>query len=169
MPSEYADSKRALLLWTSVRGQSLAFKGSVFVHAANPGRVDTRLGLYWVPFWLYLLSKPLRLVLFRTVAEGAFNVAAAGLHRQSSGKFGHYMGGEKMLEDLVIWRMPDKQLSVHLVRWACQATALEARSGGRPLSESGRPLSLTDLASCVPAEPDVWSSQERRFTRHSSP
>ncbi len=28
---------------------------------------------------------------------------------------------------------PEKRLSVQLVRWAAQATALEARSGGRPL------------------------------------
>lgn len=161
--NEYADSKRALLLWTSVRAQSLAFKGSVFVHAANPGRVDTRLGLYWLPLWLFHLTKPVRMLLFDTVAEGALSVAAAGLHRQAAGKFGHYVTGEKMLEDLVIWRMPDKQLSVHLVRLATEATALEARAGGRPLSESGRPLSSTDLASTVPAEPDLWSTQERRM------
>ena len=39
---EYADSKRALLLWTSVRSQSLALKGSLYAHAVSPGKVDTR-------------------------------------------------------------------------------------------------------------------------------
>lgn len=161
--NQYADSKRALLLWTSVRAQSLAFKGNLFVHAVNPGKVDTRLGLYWVPTALWLLSKPYRMLRFRTSAEGALAVAAAGLHRQAIGKFGHYSSGEKMLEDLVVWRMPEKKLSVQLVKWASQATALEARFGGRPLSETGRPLSLTDLTSAAPTEEDIWSSKERRM------
>merc|ERR1711972_198123 len=96
--NDYADSKRALLLWTSVRAQSLAFKGNLFVHAVNPGRVDTRLGLYWVPDLLWMLSMPYRFFRYHTVAEGALSVAAAGLHKQAIGKFGHYSSGEKMCE-----------------------------------------------------------------------
>ena len=41
---DYADSKRALLLWTSVRSQSLALKAGLYVHAVSPGKVDTRPG-----------------------------------------------------------------------------------------------------------------------------
>jgi len=160
---EYADSKRAVLLWTSVRAQSLAFKSNVFVHGVMPGRVDTRFGMYSFPGWLWPLTKPLRFLLYRSTAEGAFSVAAAGLRPQAATKFGQYFGEEKLLEDLIVWRMPEKKLAVRLVRWASQVTALEARCAGRPLSKAGRPLSSVDMTSVAPREEDRWSSAERRF------
>jgi len=163
-PHEYADSKRALLLWTSVRAQSLAFKSNIFVHASTPGKVDTQLGLYHIPKWLWALTKPYRVLRYKSTGEGALAVVAAGLRPHATHKFGHYLTEDEVLEDLVIWRMPEKKLAVRLVKWATQVTALEARSGGRPLSETGRPLSLTDLASMVPTEEDHWSSAERRWS-----
>ena len=37
----------------------------------------------------------------------------------------------------MVWRMPEKRLSVQLVRWASRASAVEPRSGGRPLPLGG--------------------------------
>eukprot|EP00930_Biecheleria_cincta_P021647 TRINITY_DN15983_c0_g1_i2.p1 TRINITY_DN15983_c0_g1~~TRINITY_DN15983_c0_g1_i2.p1 ORF type:complete len:318 (-),score=44.27 TRINITY_DN15983_c0_g1_i2:24-977(-) len=162
--NEYADSKRALLLWTSVRAQSLAFKGNVFAHAVSPGKVDTRFGMYDVPWWLLLLSRPIRMWMYRTKAEGALSVAAAGFRRQGTTRFGQYLSEDQLLEDLVVWRMPEKKLAVQLVRWASQVTALEARGGGRPLNGLGRPLSVTDLVVVKPKEEDHWSTAERRWS-----
>eukprot|EP00931_Biecheleriopsis_adriatica_P007956 TRINITY_DN109199_c0_g1_i1.p1 TRINITY_DN109199_c0_g1~~TRINITY_DN109199_c0_g1_i1.p1 ORF type:complete len:421 (-),score=62.84 TRINITY_DN109199_c0_g1_i1:13-1275(-) len=161
--NEYADSKRALLLWTSVRAQSLAFKGNMFAHAVAPGKVDTRFGLYDFPAVLWPLTKPIRILMYRARAEGALSVAAAGLRKGAVSKFGQYLGEEQLLEDLVVWRMPDKQLAVQLVRWASMVTALEARCGGRPVSGLGKPLSITDLAVERPRQEDRWSSAERRW------
>jgi len=62
-----------------------------------------------------------------------------------------------------LWRMPEKKVSVKLVRWASEVTALNPRMGGRPLDIGGRSLSVTDLVNT--AEEDVWSSAERRW-RH---
>lgn len=166
-PREYADSKRAILLWISVRAQSFALKSNMFTQAVMPGRVDTRLGMYSFPSWLWPLTKPLRFLLYRSPAEGALSVAAAGLRPQAAQKFGQYFGEEELLEDLVVWRMPQKKLAVLIVRWANQVTALEARSGGRPLSTTGRPLSRTDLEAFSPIKEDRWSSAERRW-RHST-
>uniref|UniRef100_A0A7S4QUW3 Protochlorophyllide reductase n=1 Tax=Alexandrium monilatum TaxID=311494 RepID=A0A7S4QUW3_9DINO len=126
----YSDSKKALMLWTSVRAQSLAFKGGEFCHAATPGMVDTQLGRYSLNPWLWPLTKPIRLLLLRSAAEGALSVAAAGLRKQATGCFGRYMDGEKELEDLVMQRMGEKPLAVKVVKWATQATALEARAAG---------------------------------------
>lgn len=162
--NEYADSKRALLLWTSVRAQSLAFKGNVFAHAVSPGKVDTRFGMYDIPGWLLLLSRPIRMWMYRTKAEAALSVAAAGLRRQGTTRFGQYLGEEQLLEDLVVWRMPEKKLAVQLVRWASQVTALEARGGGRPVNGLGKPLSVADLVVAKPKEEDRWSSAERRWS-----
>lgn len=162
--AEYADSKRALLLWTSVRAQSLAFKGHIFAHAASPGKVDTRLGLYWMPTWMWLLTKPVRMLLFETVAEGALRVARAALQPQATRKFGTYLEGERPSEDLVFCRMPEKQLSMRLVRWAMKATELEFRSSGRRLSQTGKPLSHPELSRLASAEEDKWSSLERRLS-----
>jgi len=160
---EYADSKRALLLWTSVRSQSLALKGNLFAHAVSPGKVDTRFGCEDVPWWLWALSGPARMLMFRTVSEGALSIAAAGLRKAATSKFGQYFREEELAEDLVIWRMPEKKVSVKLVRWASEVTALNPRMGGRPLDIGGRSLSVTDLVNT--AEEDVWSSAERRW-RH---
>ncbi|CAJ1414415.1 unnamed protein product [Effrenium voratum] len=162
---DYADSKRALLLWTSVRSQSLALKGHLYVHAVSPGKVDTRFGCDDIPTWRWALSKPARMLMYRPVAEGALSIAAAGLRTHAISKFGQYFRGEELVEDLVIWRMPEKRLSVELVRWASQVSALEARTGGRPLDLGGRSLSLTDLH--VEREEDFWSSAERRFSNQA--
>lgn len=126
----YSDSKRALMLWTSVRAQSLAFKGNAFCHAATPGMVDTQLGRHSLRPWLWPLTKPLRLLLLRPAAEGALAVAAAGLRPEATGCFGRYLDGEKQLEDLVMERMGQKPLAVQVVKWATQASALEARAAG---------------------------------------
>eukprot|EP00439_Symbiodinium_sp_Y106_P059171 s3085_g8.t1 len=151
---EYADSKtlvclvsllRALLLWTSVRSQSLALKGNLFAHAVSPGKVDTRFGCEEIPWWLWIWSAPARILMFRTVSEGALSIAAAGLRKQATSKFGQYFREEELAEDLVIWRMPEKRVSVQLVRWASQVTSLNPRMGGRPLDIGGRSLSITDL------------------------
>ncbi|CAE7911030.1 Dhrs13 [Symbiodinium sp. KB8] len=158
---EYADSKRALLLWTSVRSQSLALKGNLFAHAVSPGKVDTRFGCEEIPWWLWIWSAPARILMFRTVSEGALSIAAAGLRKQATSKFGQYFREEELAEDLVIWRMPEKRVSVQLVRWASQVTSLNPRMGGRPLDIGGRSLSITDLVN--KAEEDVWSSAERRW------
>ncbi|CAE7345662.1 Dhrs13 [Symbiodinium natans] len=142
---EYADSKRALLLWTSVRSQSLALKGNLFAHAVSPGKVNTRFGCEDIPWWLWVWSAPARMLMFRTVSEGALSIAAAGLRKHATSKFGQYFREEELSEDLVIWRMPEKRVSVQLVRWASQVTSLNARMGGRPLDIGGRSLSVTDL------------------------
>ena len=42
---------------------------------------------------------------------------AAGLRPEATYSFGEYLGGEKLLEDLVVWRMPEKQLAQRLVGW----------------------------------------------------
>eukprot|EP00434_Breviolum_minutum_P018886 symbB.v1.2.016656.t1/scaffold1274.1/size127343/11 len=164
---DYADSKRALLLWTSVRSQSLALKGQLYAHAVSPGKVDTRFGCDHIPNVLWLCSKPLRILLYRCQAEGALSIAAAGLRRHATSKFGQYFRGEELVEDLVVWRMPEKRLSVQLVRWAAQATALEARSGGRPLDIGGRSLSVSDLL-VERGEEDRWSTAERRWSTEIS-
>ncbi|CAK9081013.1 unnamed protein product [Durusdinium trenchii] len=164
---DYADSKRALLLWTSVRSQSLALKGELYAHAVSPGKVDTRFGCDEVPDLLWFLSKPVRMCLFRTTAEGALSIAAAGLRQHATSKFGQYFRGEELVEDLVVWRMPEKRLSVQLVRWAARASALEPRSGGRPLDIGGRSLSVSDLL-VEQGEEDRWSSAERRWSSVSN-
>lgn len=128
--SAYADSKRALMLWTSVRAQSLAFRASAFAHCATPGMVDTQLGRYALHPWLWPLTKPLRMFLLRSPAEGALGVAAAGLRPQAAETFGRYLDGEQQLEDLCLERMGEKQFAVELVKWATQVTALEARVAG---------------------------------------
>lgn len=156
--NEYADSKKALLLWTSVRAQSLAFKGHIYVHAAAPGRIDTRLGLYWVPEWLWLLAKPLRSLLYGTVAEGALRVARLGLEPQATRKFGDYLVRDTSSEDLIVWRMPEKQLAMRLVRWAGQATELEARS----INKAVRSSSTSQRSRSPGADQDRWSNSERR-------
>ncbi|CAE7244020.1 Dhrs13, partial [Symbiodinium pilosum] len=158
---EYADSKRALLLWTSVRSQSLALKGNLFAHAVSPGKVDTRFGCEHIPWWLWIWSAPARMLMFRTVSEGALSIATAGLRKHATSKFGQYFREEQLVEDLVIWRMPEKRVSVQLVRWASQVTSLNPRMGGRPLDIGGRSLSVTDLVN--KAEEDIWSSSERRW------
>ncbi|CAE8642122.1 unnamed protein product [Polarella glacialis] len=124
-PNPYADSKRALMLWTSVRAQSLAFKGGLFCHAATPGVVDTQFGSHSVPPWLWPFTKPLR-----SPAEGALGVAAAGLRTQATNVFGRYMDGEEQLEDLVMERMGEKGLALEVVKWATVASALEQRADG---------------------------------------
>eukprot|EP00933_Yihiella_yeosuensis_P015988 TRINITY_DN13798_c0_g1_i1.p1 TRINITY_DN13798_c0_g1~~TRINITY_DN13798_c0_g1_i1.p1 ORF type:complete len:349 (+),score=81.01 TRINITY_DN13798_c0_g1_i1:178-1224(+) len=126
----YSDSKRALMLWTSVRAQSLAFKGGLYCHASTPGMVDTELGRYSVAPWLWPFTKPLRMILLRSAAEGALSAAAAGLKPQALETFGRYFDGEKQLEDLVMERMGEKRLALDVVRWATSKTALEQRSAG---------------------------------------
>lgn len=128
---QYSDSKRATMLWTSARAQGLAFKGQSFMHCSTPGMVDTELGRHAVhPTWLWPLTKPLRMALLRTPAEGALSAAASGLRPQASGTFGRYLDGERQLEDLVMDRKGDKQLAQQLIKWATQATALEQRALG---------------------------------------
>jgi len=129
-PSPYADSKRALMLWTSVRAQNLAFKGGLFCHAATPGMVDTQLGRHSVRPWLWPLTKPVRWLLLRSPAEGALAVGAAGLRARALDSFGKYMAGEEELEDLVMERMGEKRLCREVVKWATEATALEQRAAG---------------------------------------
>jgi len=161
---QYADSKRALLLWTAVRAQSLAFKGHIFVHATCPGQVDTRLGQYDIPDWRWRLSKPLRVLRFGTVAEGALRVAKPGLHPQAIRKFGSYVREDSPREDLVVWRMPEKQLSMKLVKWANFATDVEARHLNRWTqfaTTAERSRSVPDLMSLI--DEDRWSSPERRL------
>lgn len=99
---DYADSKRALLLWTSVRSQSLALKGHLYTHAVSPGKVDTRFGCDHIPEVLWCLSKPFRSLLYRSQAEGALSIAAAGLRKHATSKFGQYFRGEEL-------RLGDKQ------------------------------------------------------------
>eukprot|EP00929_Paragymnodinium_shiwhaense_P090211 TRINITY_DN50389_c0_g1_i1.p1 TRINITY_DN50389_c0_g1~~TRINITY_DN50389_c0_g1_i1.p1 ORF type:complete len:376 (+),score=98.20 TRINITY_DN50389_c0_g1_i1:152-1279(+) len=125
---DYADSKRALMLWTSVRAQTLAFKGNVFVHATTPGKVNTRLHRSVMPYWQWLFLKPYRALLHRTPAEGALAAVAAGLRNQATQRFGRYLDGEEQLEDLVVNRMPQKRLAVKLVQWATRVTKLEERA-----------------------------------------
>eukprot|EP00439_Symbiodinium_sp_Y106_P059883 s5111_g8.t2 len=147
----YADSKRALMLWTSTRAQSLAFKGGLYCHCSTPGMVDTELGrlavydlaapaicvqelvaanAYSVSPWLWPLTKPLRMLLLRSPAEGALAAVAGGLLPQATTRFGRYMDGEVQLEDLVLSRMGEKALATDLVKWASKATALEQRADG---------------------------------------
>ncbi|CAK9022935.1 unnamed protein product [Durusdinium trenchii] len=131
----YADSKRGLMLWTgiprtSVRAQSLAFKGGLFCHAASPGIVDSDLGRHVVPAWLWPFTKPLRMLLMRSPAEGALAVVGGALTPQATSCFGRYWDGEAQVEDLVIERMGNKQLALSLVKWATKATALEQRADG---------------------------------------
>ncbi|CAE7945234.1 RDH14 [Symbiodinium sp. KB8] len=126
----YADSKRALMLWTSTRAQSLAFKGGLYCHCSTPGMVDTELGRYSVSPWLWPLTKPLRMLLLRSPAEGALAAVAGGLLPQATTRFGRYMDGEVQLEDLVLSRMGEKALATDLVKWASKATALEQRADG---------------------------------------
>jgi len=126
----YSDSKRALMLWTSFRAQSLAFKGLAYMHCATPGMVDTQLGRHSLHPWLWPLTKPLRMALLRSPAEGALGVAAAGLRPQALETFGRYLDGEKQLEDLVLERMGEKSFCREVVKWATQATALEQRAAG---------------------------------------
>lgn len=111
---------------------------------------------------LWLLSKPLRMLLYRSPVEGALSIAAAGLQRGATSKFGQYFRQEQLAEDLVVWRMPEKRLSVQLVRWASRTSAVEPRSGGRPLDIGGRSLSVTDLQ--VELSEDRWSTAERRWS-----
>lgn len=126
----YADSKRAMMLWISVRGQALAFKAGLYCHAATPGMVDTQLGRHSMPHWLWPFTKPLRLMLLRSPAEGALGVAAAGLRAKATQTFGRYMDGEKELEDLTMERMGEKKFAVEVVRWSTTATALDQRALG---------------------------------------
>eukprot|EP00438_Fugacium_kawagutii_P022154 Skav235752 [mRNA] locus=scaffold803:92334:114013:+ [translate_table: standard] len=88
---------------TSVRAQSLAFKGALFCHCATPGIVDTDLGrrqihrvIHWhmLSPWLWPWTKPLRTLLMRSSAEGALSVAAGALKPQAVSCFGRYMDGE---------------------------------------------------------------------------
>lgn len=130
MDHAYADSKRALMLWTSVRAQNLAFKSWMFMHASTPGIVDTELGRHAFSPWLWLLTKPLRMLLMRSATEGALGSAAVGLRPQAVQNFGRYFDGETQLEDLVMERMGEKQLALKVVKWASQTTALEARAAG---------------------------------------
>jgi len=129
-PHPYADSKRALMLWTSARAQNLAFKGGLFCHAATPGMVDSDLGRHSVRPWLWPLTKPLRWLLLRSPAEGALAVGAAGLRAKALGSFGRYLAGEEELEDMVLERMGEKKLCLEVVKWATVATALEQRAAG---------------------------------------
>eukprot|EP00428_Durinskia_dybowskii_P018359 CAMPEP_0170214150 /NCGR_PEP_ID=MMETSP0116_2-20130129/6702_1 /TAXON_ID=400756 /ORGANISM="Durinskia baltica, Strain CSIRO CS-38" /LENGTH=365 /DNA_ID=CAMNT_0010464707 /DNA_START=86 /DNA_END=1180 /DNA_ORIENTATION=- len=110
----YADSKRALMLWTSVRAQSFAFRSSAFVHCATPGVVDSDLGRY-------AMSRGFG------PAEGAVGVVAAALRPQAVEHFGRYYDGERQLEDLVLDRMGEKKFANALVKWATERTALDAR------------------------------------------
>jgi len=165
--SDYSDSKRALLLWTSIRAQSLAFKSHVFLHASNPGKVDTQLGCYWMPWWLWLLTKPGRAWRFASLAEGALSIIIAGLRPEATYKFGEYLGGEQPLEDLVVWRMPEKQLAVQLYRWAAEVTDLERRRLGQPCAAGRGSVAAVQAArrSLSDDEVDRWSNPERRM-RH---
>eukprot|EP00927_Polykrikos_kofoidii_P077272 TRINITY_DN7422_c0_g1_i1.p1 TRINITY_DN7422_c0_g1~~TRINITY_DN7422_c0_g1_i1.p1 ORF type:complete len:357 (+),score=43.61 TRINITY_DN7422_c0_g1_i1:76-1146(+) len=126
----YADSKRALMLWTSLRAQSLAFKSGIYVHAATPGMVDTQLGRHSVHPWLWPFTKPLRMLFLRSPAEGALAVACVGLRDEATDCFGRYFDGNVELEDLVVQRMGEKNLAQKVTRWASQTTALEARIEG---------------------------------------
>mmetsp|Transcript_55510 Transcript_55510/g.180042 ORF Transcript_55510/g.180042 Transcript_55510/m.180042 type:complete len:364 (-) Transcript_55510:132-1223(-) len=126
----YADSKRALMLWTSVRAQSLAFRGAAYTHCATPGMVDSQLGRHSVHPLLWPFTKPLRMLLLRSPAEGALAVAAAGLRPKAMETFGRYLDGETELEDLVLERMGEKQFANKVLKWATTATMLEQRADG---------------------------------------
>lgn len=129
-PSSYSDSKRALMLWTSVRAQHLAFKAGLYCHASTPGMVDTQLGRHSVASWVWPWTKPLRMFLLRSPAEGAYSAVAAALKPQATQVFGRYWDGEVQLEDLVMERMGEKRLAQELVKSATSATALEQRADG---------------------------------------
>ncbi|CAJ1342540.1 unnamed protein product, partial [Effrenium voratum] len=166
----YADSKRALMLWTSVRAQSLAFKGGLFCFAATPGMVDTELGRYSMSPWLWPLTKPLRMVLLRHVSEGALAVAGGALKPQATNCFGRYMDGEVQLEDLVIERMGEKPLAAALVKWATQASALEQRAAGYERSSACGPAvakaaPLCDRELCAPGAAARFSAPGRPRAR----
>lgn len=126
----YADSKRAMMFWTSVRAQSMAMKANAFVHVATPGMVDTQLGRNSVPPWLWPLTKPIRWMLLRSSAEGALGIAGAGLRKAALKRFGRYCDGEEELEDLVLERMGEKHLALKVVKWAETVTALDQRYQG---------------------------------------
>mmetsp|Transcript_14023 Transcript_14023/g.30462 ORF Transcript_14023/g.30462 Transcript_14023/m.30462 type:complete len:361 (-) Transcript_14023:153-1235(-) len=128
--SAYSDSKRAVMLWTSVRAQNLAFKSSTWVHCSTPGMVDSDLGRNSVHPLLWPFTKPLRMLLLRSAAEGAYAAAACGLQPKATESFGRYWDGEKQLEDLPLERMGDKQFANKLVKWASQATMLDQRFTG---------------------------------------
>eukprot|EP00930_Biecheleria_cincta_P049631 TRINITY_DN34828_c0_g1_i1.p1 TRINITY_DN34828_c0_g1~~TRINITY_DN34828_c0_g1_i1.p1 ORF type:complete len:348 (-),score=53.22 TRINITY_DN34828_c0_g1_i1:391-1434(-) len=123
----YADSKRALLLWISVRCQNLAFKGGLYCHAATPGMVDTELGWHSTSPWLWPFTKFLGMM---PPAEGALNIATAGLRVQATECFGRYMDGQEELENLAMERMGEKRFAVEVVKWATTATALDQRAAG---------------------------------------
>lgn len=129
-PSSYSDAKRAMMLWTSVRAQSMCFSGTMYVHAATPGMVDTQLGRNSVKPWLWPLTKPLRIALLRPAAVGALGVAAAALSPQATQSYGRYFDGTQELEDLVMERMGEKQFALKVVKWASVTSALEARLAG---------------------------------------
>ena len=46
--------------------------------------------------WLWPLTKPLRMVLLRSPAEGALSVIAGALKPQATSCFGRYMDGEAL-------------------------------------------------------------------------
>lgn len=127
---QYADAKRALMLWTSVRAQSLAFKSGLWMHASTPGMVDTQLGRYSVNPWLWPFTKPLRMFLLKSPAEGVFSAVACGLQPKAVDQFGRYYDGETQLEDLVLERMGEKQFCNAVVKWAMTTTALGQRADG---------------------------------------
>mmetsp|Transcript_82899 Transcript_82899/g.219696 ORF Transcript_82899/g.219696 Transcript_82899/m.219696 type:complete len:244 (-) Transcript_82899:21-752(-) len=143
---EYANSKRALLLWTSVRAQSLAFRGNVFVHATNPGRVDTSLRRWLVPMWQWWLFKPVRFLTLRRPVEGALAAVGGVLAPEAITVFGRYCEDSQQLEDLVLERMPEKRLAVLLVRWATRLSQLEARVVSRSVKASAVDAKLRDRA-----------------------
>ena len=55
--------------------------------------------------WLWPLTKPLRMVLLRSPAEGALSVIAGALKPQATSCFGRYMDGEALVWDKLVVEM----------------------------------------------------------------
>merc|ERR1712232_68858 len=95
---------------------------------------------------------------FKSIEEGALSLVAAGLRPEATYKFGEYLSGEKLLEHLVVWRMPEKRLSQLLVRWATEVTALDARCRGQPAPEFGEAVARGREKLSSSSEENRWSS-----------
>ena len=87
-----------MMLWIANRADTLAADHNTYVSATTPGMVDTQLGRNSMSSVLWPLTKPLRMLLLRSPAEGALSAVAAGL--VDGAVHGLYMDGVKELETL---------------------------------------------------------------------
>merc|ERR1712232_26566 len=88
----------------------------MYVNATTPGMVDTQLGRHSVKPWLWPLTKPLRLLLLQSPAEGALRAFANGFLPNESLSGGKFCDAEKVLEDLKTDRADDTRFQADLAR-----------------------------------------------------